>query len=155
MLDTLDTPAGTVAAAFQCAVTDHCVAVIGAAYSQYSMLVQYVLQNYSVCLIYAPLNIFFKFRSNTNVKYRYLRYRQYQQQRSSRIRHSTRRSSGQSQQTLPQGQPSLRLVMRDGSREIRREKEQERQEERRRRKETCIYVLLYRSSHISSGSKLR
>ena len=49
MLDTLDTSTGTVIAAFQCAVVEHCVGAVGAAYSQYSELVQYVLQNYSVC----------------------------------------------------------------------------------------------------------
>jgi hypothetical protein len=48
VLDTLDTATGTVMAAFQCAVVEHCVGVVGAAYSQYSALVQYVLQNYSV-----------------------------------------------------------------------------------------------------------
>eukprot|EP00026_Physarum_polycephalum_P003708 Phypoly_transcript_03722.p1 GENE.Phypoly_transcript_03722~~Phypoly_transcript_03722.p1 ORF type:complete len:772 (+),score=58.98 Phypoly_transcript_03722:345-2318(+) len=35
-------------AAFQCAVVEHCIGVVGAAYSQYSELVQYVLQNYSI-----------------------------------------------------------------------------------------------------------
>lgn len=49
VLDTLDTATGTVMAAFQCAVVEKCVGVVGAAYSQYSEIVQMVLQNFSVC----------------------------------------------------------------------------------------------------------
>lgn len=45
----MDTATGTVMAAIQCALVEKCVGVVGAAYSQYSEIVQLVLQNYSVC----------------------------------------------------------------------------------------------------------
>lgn len=63
--DTKDTPSGTIIAAFQCAVVDKCVGVIGDAYSADSELVQYVLQNYSVCL-FLCLG-FFPFRATSSL----------------------------------------------------------------------------------------